>query len=844
METKKPSWLRRAVSSVRGMLFGSGGGELNDELGQETRRESFSKYFPWGTYDPETKTYTNTDNTVGYLWECTPLTYCTPKETQILEALFRINFPKDAVMQFMLYPDSNLEPFIQRYKDGKVRQDAFIQRNIDEFVEYLRNGINGLPSMHNIPLRDFRVFVTLKAAEPIGRDELSIVEETLSGAGLQPRRMHVSELLSFMRRLFNTHIPPSIDSYDANVPIRKQILYADSAIIVEDSQIRIGTRFARCLTPKSMPKEVAALDTNRLTGGVMGMVDDTEQITTPFLWTLNIIFDDIKTEIHTKASVTMAQRATGSFAVKIQKRVEEFNWALGKLDTDAFTRVVPVLWIFGEDENKVRNGVARARRIWESQGYVMQEETRIAKALLVAALPFGFYNTQNNMRTLDRDFMPPASALARLLPVQADFIGSPRPVLAFVGRKGQMVGLDVFDPRANNHNFIVTAGSGAGKSFSLNYLCSNYYASGAKVRIIDLGYSYKKLARVVGGRFLDFGKEHVCINPFQSNAKDEDDRKFDFLATSNIISEMVNSSGRTAITQTGWTLIKEAVRWAIARDGGEMGVDHVVEYLNTFPKHADKSMSDFINAIDVAREMAFNLRDFRSDGIYGRFFNGKSTFDIRSDDFVVLELDRLKPQKELFSVITLQVLNAVTQDLYWSDRSSKRFILFEEAWSFFDSGDRIGPLIQEGYRRARKYTGSFGVVTQSLLDLKKFGKAGDVIRSNAAFKFYMESSDYPEAAKEGLLDYTGFALDLVCSIKNNKPRYSEMFVDTPFAVGPIRLTVDPWTYWVNTTTGHEVARFEQCLDNGLTVEQALELCSGVKPRNVVQEEAKWALSAA
>ena len=823
--------------SIAEILFGKVGGPKVNEYAEMARRESFSKYLPYVAYSEETRTYYNADDTTGYLWECVPLTFVSDKDCNVLQALTRIAFPQGAVLSFTLYPDPNIKDFVDRYKDGKTRDGELIQRNIKEYSKFLLKGRDGVKQLHGIPLRNFRLFVALKSKEEIPKDDIAIIEETLDGVGLQPVRIPPPHLLTLLREIFNKHLPENLGVYDETVPIRKQVIYAETDIDATiPNAIKIGDRYARCLTPKSMPKETDSFDTNGLTGGFMGVTDDTEQINTPFLWTVNIVFDDVKTEIHNKANMTMMQKASGSFAQAIARRADEFAWALDELESSKFFRVIPVLWIFGDDEDKVRTATARARRIWESKNYVMQEETAIKKPMFFAALPFGLYASKNNIRTLDRDFFLSAKAMVRVLPIQADFVGSQdNPVLAYIGRKGQVIGLDVFDHRSNNHNFLVTAGSGAGKSFNLNSLLSNYYAANSKIRVVDLGYSYQKLARLVGGRFMDFGDGKVTINPFDSHAKEEEDKKFDLIATTNIVAEMVYSASGGELSETEWTLLKEAVRFAAARDGGEYGIDGTCDYLSDIRKHGDDEIRRLERAVEIGKEMAFNLKDFRKEGIYGNFFNGKSSFDIRSDDFVVLELERLKPQAELFRVITMQVLNAVTQDLYWSDRSNRRFILFEEAWSFFDSGDRIGKMIQEGYRRARKYHGSFGIVTQSYLDLLKFGDAGDVIRANAAYKFLMESEDYVEAAKQNLLEYEGLALKLVNSIKNNKPRYSEMFLETPFGRGPARLLVDRWNYFVATSAGPEVKQFHELMDQtNDDVVQTLEIMSGIraKPGNL------------
>ena len=85
------------------------------------------------------------------------------------------------------------------------------------------------------------------------------------------------------------------------------------------------------------------------------------------------------------------------------------------------------------------------------------------------------------------------------------------------GRKGQIITLDIFSKEAINYNMFIAASSGAGKSFFVNYLVSNYYAAGAKIRIVDVGKSYQKMTRMHGARFLDFDdSSSICLNPFTS----------------------------------------------------------------------------------------------------------------------------------------------------------------------------------------------------------------------------------------------------------------------------------------------------------------------------------------
>jgi conjugal transfer ATP-binding protein TraC len=232
-------------------------------------------------------------------------------------------------------------------------------------------------------------------------------------------------------------------------------------------------------------------------------------------------------------------------------------------------------------------------------------------------------------------------------------------------------------------------------------------------------------------------------------------------------------------------------------------------------------MGDNPALVEVARKLAFNIREFTSHGFHGRFFVGPSTFDIHRDAFVVLELENLKVQPDLYRVVTLLVLNAVTQDLYLSDRFRSRLIIFDEAWQFLGRAAMLAPVVNEGYRRARKYNGSFMIITQSILDLDSFGEVGRVINGNSAFKIYLESADFDQARKQGLIEYDDFVLQLLKSVKSNPPRYSEIFFDTPFGLGVARLVVNDYDYFIYTSKPTEIAAIETMVKGGATYHEAI-----------------------
>jgi len=804
---------------VASALFGSGGGFTRSELRRLTERDNFSEYFPWIAHDPKNQIYLNTDNTFGMMWECAPLAFACETTIRTLEGLFRVNLPDGSIMQFILFADPFVNQIVDTYTSMKLRDSKLVRDVSDNVSRFFQEGVEGLGCLSGIPIRNFRMFFTVKFpvkdSAHVNLDEVfGTIQEVLRGAGLSPVVVNPGNLLDWLRRMLNEDPSANSSHYDDRNIIRKQVLLG-TKVEKRFSSLKFGSRHFRCVTPKSFPLNGDPIQTNQLFGGIMGMATDSDQIRTPFFFTLNIVLRNQKNKLHTKCNMVLQQQGVGSFAPSLARKKDEYLWAVDELERGTkFYRVIPIMWVYGSDEWLVNESVTRAKRVWEGQGYVMQEDKGILPILFISSLPFGLYDHGSNIDTLDRDHILPVDSIAVMLPVQGDFSGLGKPVMLFAGRKGNLFGLDIFNKGVNNHNAMVCASSGAGKSFFINYLVYNYFAMKSKIRIIDIGGSYKKMTKLFGARYLDFSEDsQVCLNPFTNII----DPEFDIPVIAPIVAQMVFSTGKTIPSETEMTLIKGAVRWAWQQEGNDADIDTVYEYLFNF----DQYSSEGGEIKEAASRLAFNLADFKSDGTFGRFFNGKSSLDISNDEFVVLELEHLKSRKELFRVVTLQVINAVTQDLYLSDKSDQRLIVFDEAWQFLGESSTLKEVIEEGYRRARKYHGSFTIITQSVLDMKLFGGVGDVIRNNSAFKFYLESSDFEKALDEKLMDYDEFTMRILKSTKSNKPKYSEIFMDTPFGVGVGRLAVDPFSYYVFTSDASEITEIEAMVDGGVSYEDAI-----------------------
>lgn len=822
-------------------VVGKDGGATNSEIRDLHYHNTFSGHLPWFVYDPATRLYINTDDTVGFLWKCMPLCFSGEKTVQIAESIMRLPLPNYAVVQFILHADNDLKDVYDSYRDRRAGGDELTQASTENFISFLKKCTKGSSQLANIPLRNFRLMVSVKVpgdAKGMNLPEFhSLLHETLNGLGLAPEPMEPPQFLDWARRFFNDDVSVTntvddkgrrvylSENYNDVMPLSRQIIKSETDIEVDWSHLRVGKKYMRCMTPKAYPKEVNPLQTNELFGGIWGTKSDNNQHRTPFLYCLNIVFEDLKSQIRTKCDLLLQQHGVGSWARTLARKQEESTWAIDRLDQgEKLCRVIPIMWFMGESIEEVNDAITRSKRMWEEASYEMQEDKGILPIMLLSSLPFGLRATKANLSNLLRDNIVTGESVANILPVQGGFAGTGEPVLIYQDRKGQICPIDIFSRKTDNFNGIVLASTGKGKSFFMNGLAHAQSSVGTKIRIIDIGKSYKKLCKAKGGRFLDFGVEDsICLNPFTNVSAENIDE--DLPAIAAVILQMIYSSSENIIPKEHEnTLVKEATKWAFAQSGNDATVDLVWDYLRRYPESGEIDGVSVKTAeiIDDAHKMAFNMREFTSKGIYGKYFNGPSTFNISDDNFLCLELEALKVKPDLFKVVTLLVLDAVTRDVYLSDRSGRRMILFDEVWQFI-SGDNVfmQKIIESGFRRARKYNASFFVVSQSLLDLQIFGKIGGVLWNNADFRFLLESQDFEKAHQEKIINYDPFTMELLRTVRTVKGKFSEIFCDTPAGKGIVRFGVDDFSYYLYTSDGAETAEIESYIASGMTPTEAI-----------------------
>jgi len=153
---------------LKELLLGGDGGLTNGELRRMTRRNRLSDYLPYMAYDPEKSAYINTDQTIGFIWECVPLVYAGKETFEMLGGIFTLGLPAGSVVQFMLYADPHILPYTRRFKELKTRESGLMDTVTDRTVEFYNTGSRqGFDRLQGVPARNFRLFVSVKLQTPI-----------------------------------------------------------------------------------------------------------------------------------------------------------------------------------------------------------------------------------------------------------------------------------------------------------------------------------------------------------------------------------------------------------------------------------------------------------------------------------------------------------------------------------------------------------------------------------------------------------------------------------------------------------------------------------------------------
>ena len=249
---------------------------------------------------------------------------------------------------------------------------------------------------------------------------------------------------------------------------------------------------------------------------------------------------------------------------------------------------------------------------------------------------------------------------------------------------------------------LVLGATGAGKSFTLNFLLVQALQYDPRILILDLGGSYRWLTQFLGGGYMELSPEGDAgggfrLRPFSLPAGE---RTFAFLA--GWISRLLRIGG--------WTL------------GGEdpSEIRSRVEDIYAFAP-ARRTLGVLVRSLPSKMWPAMGR--WHGDGAWGRYFdNAADGEDLNFEDWQVIDMAGAAEHEDLCEAALFYLLERLRLSLENPDETARvKLMVVDEAWRYLQD-PAVLSYLAEAAKTWRKKNAALVIATQSAVDVT--GTAG------------------------------------------------------------------------------------------------------------------------
>lgn len=386
-----------------------------------------------------------------------------------------------------------------------------------------------------------------------------------------------------------------------------------------------------------------------------------------------------------------------------------------------------------------------------------------------------------------------SDAVAQFFPFHRTWTGSREAKILFLTREHELLPLDLFDPELPAKHGLVLGTTGSGKSFTTNFLLTNFYIESEKnhIIIIDVGGSYRKISRLLRGEYLEIElSEDFAFNPFPSKliaVTNQEENNFevdpDILAyLTLLLQKMVSNKPQFEAKEL--KILENAIINTYRFSKHDPPILSACHYqlLHYEGDEEDKA---------AARDFSKNL-DMYTSGRFGKLLNRPESIHPQGR-FIVFDLQKLQEQPQLQTIIFFLIRSVIEGKL--RDKSLKKMIVIDEGWKFFN--DEVGAeLIQNLYRTARKFNAMVLSISQSPEDFLK-STAANAIISNSFIKYILRLQKGHDLLNQ--FELNPQEIEDVRSLQSVRRKYSEVFLKFNNRCQVIRIQPSPCDYWICTT---------------------------------------------
>jgi len=386
---------------------------------------------------------------------------------------------------------------------------------------------------------------------------------------------------------------------------------------------------------------------------------------------------------------------------------------------------------------------------------------------------------------------------------------------------------DVWDEkkkRIKARNFAIFAPTGEGKSFLANNILRQYFEQNVRLVIIDLGGSYSKFAKLYPNDHIILRYEqekNLGINPFYiSDVNDLTPERLEDLAI--FLLELLASGKET--TKAEEVAVKKVLRYYYLQN---VDRTHSLENLYQF---VDVKKDTLLKELHI-QEQHFNIYDFLhilseyvDDGLYSFLFNVSEdqTYKIEDKRLIVFELDEVKDNKEILSVMQKLIKSAIQRTI-WRNKAEKGIILFDEFAKQLKFGNVLES-VEFYYQAIRKQNGAIGIILQSINQLPNNSTSASILENTQVIYSLRNEKGYAELKNR--LNLSSHDLNQLKSIRNNLTgarKYTEMFIKIGKESNIFRLEVPPEVFSAYLTDGRESEEIMKLYEKHNNMEKAIKI---------------------
>ena len=773
----------------------------------------------------------------GFAFYITLPPFLGVKQEEAFENFLKFEYPDGSIINFITFSSSNIKPFLEYWEREHNAENVFIDNpNILKHIvrkrkEYLLNAVEkslweDVEARPRIIYNIMSVHIPFESDNPVAvKSQLSKVKkfagrvrEAIKASNFGCDFINADMLLAIYKEVLNPEFQGYV-SLQKGLDFNRQVLDRNTTIRMIgglESDIEIANdkkkKYWRGFWFSQFPNDMTLWKFSN----ILFHYKDTNPsplIPTNFIACMQVKIEDVekrKARIMAKAIQMQDQAEKSDFAKwlpKIRRRGEYARYIKEAIE-DGKVPLYGALYLFisGNSQEHLEDISSAASQRFSTYGFKLSREIDASLFnVFMECLPL------NNIKEREEYFINYSTLfdanIAAMMPWQGTSLGSTRPITLYLDRKYSLWGFDPFHSDTN-FNIVKIAASGGGKSFSENDFHVLNLSAGRKIRVIDIGWSYKPLCNLLGGEYIELDDaRNPIFNPFTNIIENEKGEIHEdelailipfvgLLAGLDLNPEALISSDDNLMARY-CSFIARAITNAYQKHKSKTGLAEVVEELQQLKDETGEN---------IPQKLAQALYEF-SHGHYAKYFNGENNIHY-SKDYVVLELEQIENKDpRLKQAILYSLILKIFREFFLAHLKkdySRKFLVVDEAWSILRES-KAGYFLETAARRFRKYGCSLVVITQKIEDLLA-SPATRAIYANSAHLMILKPSEQDiEAAKsEKSLPITDFEKELILSLTTVPGKFSELIVRNS-VLGTVvgRLIVDRYSYWVFTTNDAE-----------------------------------------